>query len=138
MPRHDEYGKRVLHVATNGAADQYGLGVEIDYGAGQPARIDGAAGGTIAIEIESRVSKQVRGAVLDLIFHRYPKKLLALLPVHMSNPEVTATQCRHIFARYCKAEDFRVVVLKGSGGNPHLEEDAPTLAGALAELGWRE
>lgn len=109
MPGHDEYGKRVLDEATQGAVEHHGTAVEIDYGAGRPARIDGALGGLIAIEIESRVPKQVRGAVLDLIFHPYPKKLLALLPVHMNNPQVTAAQCRHILKRFCQTADFRVV-----------------------------
>jgi hypothetical protein len=136
MAGHDDYGKRVLYVATDGAAEQYGAAVEVDYGVGQPARIDGALTGLIAIEVESRVSKQVRGAVLDLIFHRYPKKLLALLPVHMSNPEVTAAQCRYILGRYCRAEDFRVVVLGGRGDQPRLAEDAAAIAQALTELGW--
>jgi len=90
---HDEYGKRVLHEATEGRVVLYGRPIEINYGAGLPARID-AAIGDIAVEIESRVSKQVRGALLDLICHPYSKKLLVLLPVHMSNPMITAVQCK--------------------------------------------
>ena len=50
----------------SGAAAQYGPTLEIDYGAGQAARIDGTVGDSIAVELESRVSKQVRGAVMDL------------------------------------------------------------------------
>ena len=65
----------------------------INYGTAQPASVDATVGGDIAVEVESRVSKQVRGAVLDLMCHPYPKKLLILLPVHMSNPETTAQQC---------------------------------------------
>jgi hypothetical protein len=87
---HDDYGKRVLHAATKGHAVLCGASVEIHYGTGQPARID-ATVGDIAVEVESRVSKQVRGAVLDLICHQYPKKLLLLLPVHMNNSRVTAS-----------------------------------------------
>ncbi len=131
--RHDDYGKRVLREATKGAAVQYGTAVEIDYGVGQPARID-AIVGDIAVEIESRVSKQVRGAVLDLICHPYPKKLLVLLPVHMSNPGVTAEQCRNIMKRFCPDGSFRVIILKGSGDDPRLVEDAVVLAAALADF----
>jgi hypothetical protein len=105
MGAHDEYGKRVLQQATEGIAVHYGKPVEIDYGAGQPARID-ATVGDIAVEIESRVSKQVRGALLDLICHSHPKKLLVLLPVHMSNPEITAEQCRNIMNRFCRKTPF--------------------------------
>jgi hypothetical protein len=130
---HDEYGKRVLRAATNRAA-LYGPTVEINYGAGQPARID-ATVGDIAVEIESRVSKQVRGAVLDLICHPHPKKLLVLLPVHMGNPGVTAEQCRNILKRFCPGDSYRVLVLKGSGSDPQLTEDMATVAAALAELG---
>lgn len=85
MATHDEYGKRVLREATQGLAINYGGSVEVDYGAGLPARID-ATIGDIAVEIESRVSKQVRGAVLDLMCHSLPRKLLVLLPVYMGEP----------------------------------------------------
>ena len=135
MGGHDEYGKRVLLEATGGAAAQYGPSLEIDYGAGKPARIDGTVGEMVAVEVESRVSKQVRGAVLDLICHSYSKKLLALLPVHMGNPEVTAAQCRNILGRFCPEDCFRVVVLNGSGEDPRLDEDAATVAAALKNLG---
>lgn len=135
MAEHDEYGKRVLIEATGGAAKLFGSSVEINYGAGGPARIDGTVGGSIAVEIESRVSKQVRGAVLDLICHPHPKKLLALLPVHMGNPAVTAAQCRTILKRFCPLESFRVVVLSGSGEHPRLDEDVAIVAQALNELG---
>jgi hypothetical protein len=130
---HDEYGKRVLRAAA-GRAALYGPTVEIDYGAGQPARID-ATVGDIAVEIESRVSKQVRGAVLDLICHPHPKKLLVLLPVHMTNPGVTAEQCRNILRRFCPDGSFRVLVLKGSGSDPKPDEDTAIIGAALADLG---
>jgi hypothetical protein len=68
---HDEYGKRVLCTAAPQALI-YGPTVAVDYGAGQGARIDGTVG-DIAVGIESRVAKQVRGAVLDLICHPFPK-----------------------------------------------------------------
>jgi hypothetical protein len=134
MARHDEYGKRVLQQATGGMAVHYGTPVEINYGTGQPARIDGAVG-DVAIEIESRLSKQVRGAVLDLICHSHPKKLLVLLPVHMSNPAVTAEQCRNIMKRFCPENAFRVIVLKGTGDSHNLVEDSAAVAAALVELG---
>ena len=96
MGSHDAYGKEILRKVTNGTLNQDGSALEIDYGTRFPARIDGTAGGYIAIEVESRTAKQVRGAVLDLICHPYPKKLLILLPVHMSNPVEIAEQCRNI------------------------------------------
>jgi hypothetical protein len=130
---HDGYGKWIVTEATGGHAALSGPSVEIDYGVGPPARID-ATVDDIAIEIESRVSKQVRGAVLDLICHPHPKKLLLLLPVHMNNPEVTAEQCRKILKRFCPDGSFRVLVLKGSGNDPQLAEDRAVVAGALTDL----
>jgi hypothetical protein len=57
-----------------GPAFQYwGPSVEVDYESGRPARIDVTAKGQVAMEIESRVAKQVRSALLDLICHRYSK-----------------------------------------------------------------
>lgn len=137
MGSHDEYGKRVLFLATNGAVELYGPPVEVDLGAGLPARIDGAVGGNIAVEVESRTSKQVRGAILDLICHPYPKKLLLLLPVHMANPDVTAKQSENILARFVPRDSFRVLLLSGSGDDPKEDQDAQLVSGALAELGYR-
>ena len=130
---HGEYGKRVLHEATEGRAVFNGPSVEIVYGAGPPARVD-ATVGDIAVEIESRVSKQVRGAVLDLICHPYPKKLLVLLPDHITSRGLAAEQCRIILKRFCPDGFFRVLVLKGSGSNPQLNEDAAIMAAVLADL----
>jgi len=88
------------------------------------------------VEVESRVQKQIRGAVLDLICHRYPKKLLVLVPVHMSNPALCSDQCRHILGRFLKPEDYRVVLLSGSGFGHKLEHDADLVRAALRELGF--
>ena len=86
--------------------------------------------------IESRVPKKVRGAVLDLICHPFPKKLLVLLPVHMTNAKITAEQCRNALARFCPAGgSFQVVVLKGSGSHPRLAEDTAIIGSVLIELG---
>jgi hypothetical protein len=88
----------------------------------------------IAVEIEARVAKQVRGAVLDLICHAYPQKLLVLLSVHALNPALTAEQCRFILKRFVDPDNFRVVVLSGTGVNPLLERDAELVREALSEL----
>ena len=76
---------------------------------GRPACIDGTLDQNVAVELESRVSKQVRGAVLDLLCHSYPKKLLVLLPVHMSDVEVTARQCEFIFSKFLDGTVYRVL-----------------------------
>jgi len=97
-----------------------------------PARIDGTVG-DIAMEIESRVSKQVRGAVLDLVCHPYPKKLLILLPVHM-NPVTTETQCRNILRRFVDPKNFEVVVLHGTGHDQRRDQDVLVVQDALRRL----
>ncbi len=135
MGQHDEYGKRILRETAGEAFDAYGPSVEIDYGAGMPARIDGTVAGRVAVEIESRTAKQVRGAVLDLLCHPYPKKLLLILPVHMSNAETTARQCRTALQRFLAESDFRVVVFRGHGSDQMPTEDVRIVRLALQQLG---
>ena len=134
MGQHDDYGKRILRESAGEAFDPYGSSVEVDYGAGMPARIDGTVAGEVAVEIESRTAKQVRGAVLDLLCHAYPKKLLLILPVHMSNAETTAHQCRTALQKFVAEGDFRVVVLRGHGSNPKSTADVRIVRSALQAL----
>lgn len=135
MGTHDVYGKLVLRTAAGDAYVDSDSAVEVRYGTRGGATIDGVVGDNIAVEIESRVSKQVRGAVLDLICHPYKKKLLVLLPVHMSNPTLCAEQCQHILSKFVEPANFRVVILKGSGRGNELENDAKSVRGALSALG---
>lgn len=136
MGSHDAYGKKVLRAAAGAAFIDWGSSVEVPYGARRPARIDGTVSGAIAVEVESRTSKQVRGAVLDLLFHPYPKKLLVLVPMYMSDCGTCADQCRYALGRYVDRDHFRVVVLKGTGRNPSLDADAQLVRAALTELGF--
>jgi hypothetical protein len=129
---HDGYGKKVLQHATNGRAIHSGPEVETHYGTGGLARIDGVCG-DVAIEVEARVPKQVRGAVLDLICHSYSKKLLLLMPANMKADNV-AEQCRYIMRKFCAESLFRVLALKGCGGDPRMDEDSVAVKRALAEL----
>jgi hypothetical protein len=134
MGAHDVYGKLVMRQAAGSAFQEYGDVVKVTYGARGGATIDGLVGDSVAVEIESRVSKQVRGAVLDLICLPYPKKLPVLLPVHMSNPMLCLAQCENILARFIKPEQFRVVVLSGSGAVEAVEADVRIIQAALSEL----
>ena len=136
MGQHDDYGKRLLRHVAGPAFEQHGPRLQVDYGAGRGGQIDGVVGGDIAVEVESRVAKQIRGAVLDLICHSYSKKLLIILPVHASNPTITAAQCRNIFSRFVPTDNFRVVVVTGSGNDERLSEDAVLVRGALQGLGF--
>ena len=131
---HDRYGKQVMKMAAGWAFSEGGHVVEIDYGVGKPARIDGVGGDEIAVEVESRVAKQVRGAVLDLVMHRYPKKLLVLIPAHMAS--TTAEQCRFILRQFVASNAFGVVELVGTGDAPNLSADAQKVRSALEQLGY--
>jgi len=104
------------------------------HGCGSSARIDGVIGEDVAVEVESRVSKQVRGAVCDLIFHPFPKKLLVIVPVHMTDADICAEQCRTILRRFVNPHNFRVVVLTGSGFANSLDADAAAVREALTVL----
>jgi hypothetical protein len=132
---HDRYGKTVMRRAAGSRFQSSGPELIVDLGAGAPARIDGTVASEVAVEIESRVSKQIRGAILDLILHKLHKKLLVLMPVHMSNPEKAAAQCRSILGRFMEADKFRVVLLTGSGHNHREEADAALVREALSQLG---
>lgn len=136
MGEHDAYGKAVLRSAAGSAFRDWGPDVRVSYGSKGGASIDGVVGDSIAVEIESRVSKQVRGAVLDLICHSHPKKLLLLLPVHMANQSLCAEQCVSILGRFVPSSDFRVVSLSGSGFASTHETDVEIVRTALAELGF--
>lgn len=135
MGKHDRYGKRILKQAAGRAHTTSAPSVRVDYGDGGHASVDGTVGSRIAVEVESRVSKQVRGAIMDLILHSYPKKFLILLPVHMNNPERTVAQCKHILRRFLDRSDFRVILLEGHGSDHKNEIDIRIVRRALDQLG---
>jgi hypothetical protein len=135
-PVHDQYGKRVLREAAGAAFDEHGESRRVWYGAGRGAELDGTVGGTIAVEVESRTTKQVRGAILDLICHPLPDKLLLLVPAWIGSPAVARTQCETILRRFLEPTRVRVVVLEGTGHHPCFSADAALVRGALAELGF--
>jgi hypothetical protein len=87
---HDEHGKRVIALAAVWLLTCRAKRVVL-IGPAPAIRggfVDATVGDQIAIEVESRVAKQVRGAVLKPLVHRYPKKLLSpgwqnLVPVRV-------------------------------------------------------
>lgn len=132
---HDKYGKELIREIVGNRFISGGDAVKVKYGE-ISASIDGVIEGCCAIEIESRVDKQIRGALLDLIEHHYPKKLLILIPAHMNDPEKTANHCEYIFKKYKKGgEILKVVLLEGTGEHPKMEEDKEKIKKALNELG---
>jgi hypothetical protein len=133
MGSHDEYGKQILRLANSGIEID-GPAITVDLGGGRVARIDGALRGHVAIEIDSRTSKQVRGAILDLLLHGARKKFLILVPMYMHNPEACRMDCATILGLFLPHSDYRVVVLKGTGDTQSRELDASIVRHALAEL----
>lgn len=93
---HDLYGKRVIEAAAGHQFNGTRKACRVDYGGPLHTGgfIDGTAAGMIAIEVESRVPKQIRGAVLDLLCHSYPKKLLVIIRAHPPKPKLTSSQCK--------------------------------------------
>jgi hypothetical protein len=105
-------GKRMLKLAIGDLFTESGPSVEIRFGPGAgAARIDGTVAGLVAVEIESRVPKQVRGAVRDLLLHPYPRKLLVLVPAHTGNPETIVNQANAILGQFLERAAFRVVMI---------------------------
>ena len=132
---HDKYGKKVLSTALGNAFNQSPEGIFFDPigRTGGSFRIDGIIDGNIAVEIESRSSKQVRGAVLDLALHPLPKKLLIL--IKMYGNDYTPQQCRILLNEFCDAKSrFFVIELKGTGKLPKLDADVKIVKTAVSEL----
>jgi len=130
---HDAYGKTVLRKAAGASCRNDSAFLRTSYG-NSHSRIDGAVGDTIAVEIESRTGKQVRGALLDLVLHSYPKKLMILIPMYIGRHQLA--ECEFILKRFLNEDDFRVVLLDGTGHNPGEENDVIKVKRALNDLGW--
>ena len=136
MGQHAEYGKRLLaDMAGKHFTDDWEV-TSVKYRGGTSAHIDGVIGEDCAIEIEARVDKQVRGALVDLLLHHCSKKLLVLIPAWMNQPENSKEQCKGILYTLKRPSDeVQVVLLQGTGDNPMPEKDKALLKAALLELG---
>lgn len=115
---------------------QYGDRLWVDYGFPPRAHLDGMVGASIAVEVESREPKQVRGAILDLISHPAPRKLLVLIPAY-NNAAMMRLQAEAVLSRWLgKRELFRVVALSGKADRRKVAAHAERVRRALFELGW--
>ncbi len=132
MGQHEAYGKAVLRDVAGLSCDLSPPPQEIG---GLAIRLDAVIGGRIAVEIESRTAKQIRGAVMDLLLHPAPKKLLLILPVHHRAEGHIGKHCRAILARFLRPGSFAVVELGGSGDRPTPGADAALVRSALQRLG---
>lgn len=137
MGTHEQYGKRLIREIAGSDFHEVSPRIDVDYGAGKPARIDGTVGRTVAVEIEARVPKQVRGAIMDLICHRYPKKLLIVMEENLQNAETATQQFSNIFSKFLDESDFEVVLLSGSGSDQEMAAwDSRLVFEALQRLGY--
>jgi hypothetical protein len=131
MGTHHDLGESLMRLAVGSLFSTRSASVTFEFGPGAGiARIDGTVADTVAVEIESRVPKQIRGALLDLILHPYPKKLLLLLPVYTGNPTTALRQAEVILGRFVQKDAFRVVA-----ASQDLDESIQRIRLALKELG---
>jgi hypothetical protein len=129
---HDKYGKEVFQKAFGSDFDSSPAPYSFGTDAGT-ARIDGTVHNQIAVEIESRASKQVRGALVDIALHRLPLKLVVIIPAYGNR--LTQKQCQVILERICKLSDhFEVIALNGNGKKPDLKQDAAIVSQAVKRL----
>ena len=129
---YDRLGKDLLKLAAGPLFIQDGPSVCISFGQGAGgARIDGTVANLVAVEVESRALKQVRGALLDLVCHPLPKKLLLILPVYAGNASIATKQSQAILGRFLDPAAFRVVCATGAKD----EDIVGALRTALRELG---
>jgi len=132
---HEEYGKQLLKEILGDRLVTLGPNTRVDHQENLSASIDGVVRDCCAIEIESRVAKQVRGALVDLLEHPLSKKLLILVPAHMNNPEAMARHCEYLLTKYKQTGvTAKVVVLRGTGDDPQRDADKKLLEAALKEL----
>ncbi len=130
--KRDDHWKRVIHEATNGGALLEDEADEVMYGPALVDKID-ATFRDVAIEAAPDESKKVSGALLNLICHPYPRKLLILLPPHKACGS-SAGMSEAILSRLCRAGSYRVVLLNGGGEAAHFAGDAAIVAAALRAL----
>ena len=142
---HDEYGKRVLKSATNERFQHWFVKTKrFQYPSGGiTAELDGIIGEDCVVEVEGLNEKQIRGGILDLVFHPYPKKLLVIIPAQLRKRQPKDIQeayqrlLEHLMDAYRPSAIGQVVVLKGTGHEPekYLDEDCQRVRQAMQFLG---
>jgi len=139
MGVHDTYVKNLLNQAVSQKYITKRSFTIVRFAKGT-AQIDGvikSVKGDIAVEIESRTAKQVRGAIIDLFFHKTKKKLLILVPAYMHDPEKLKRDAIYILKNLKRLRPeivFKVVILKGTGMDKKPEEDLEIICKAITQL----
>ena len=145
---HDQYGKNVLKLAAGGQFQHWFVEEEraFEYpSSGIIAKLDGVIGEDCVVEVEGLNEKQIRGGMLDLVFHPRPKKLLVIVPANLGKRRYEDIQrdyqslLNDLVNAIQPSAVGRVVVLKGMGHEPekYLDEDCSVLRQALQFLNVR-
>lgn len=144
MGSHDDYGKSLMRKLLANRWNSYDSRRSVDE-AGVRADLDGiittSDGRHIecAVEIEARVYKQIRGAMVDLALHPAPKKFLVVIKAQpqLGNTAKITRHCNYIWQQISGADrgQFAMVVLEGTGDNPMPDVDLALLRGALQSQG---
>jgi hypothetical protein len=91
-----------------------------------------------AVEIEARIYKQIRGAILDLFWHPAPRKMLTVILAQsqLGNEEKARAHLMFVCRKLASGDNrpFELVILRGSGEYPAEEDDRVLLSGALKRL----
>lgn len=136
MGQHDNYGRNLLEQVAMDIGAKFEGPTRHPYESGGWADLDGMLkwrGSSIVVEVESRTGKQVRGALLDLVLHPSPYKLLILVDAGKYTRS-TPSQCDEILRHFCTPTSFSVITLSGNGDKPIFEEDRHRIRQACESL----
>ncbi len=143
MGIHDDYGKDLFHelLGDRWSPDDFRRSVEQ---AGVRADLDGVIkakdGRSVecAVEIDARVYKQIRGAMVDLALHPAPKKLLVIIKAQaqLGSTSKIIKHWSYVWKEIAGTGRgrFALAVLEGTGADPLPEVDLALLQKALAAL----
>ncbi len=147
MGAHDDYGKGLMSKLLGNRWSSYDFRRSVDE-AGVRADLDGVITAPescqveCAVEIEARVYKQIRGAIVDLTLHPAPKKLFVVIKAQpqLGDTQEIAKHFNYVWHQIAGTSrgQFTMTVLEGTGGDPLQEVDLELLKGSLQELGIME
>jgi hypothetical protein len=143
MGTHDEYGKALFACILGRRWITSGNLRSVEM-AGVRANLDGVilsedlAHVECAVEIEAKIYKQIRGAILDLAWHSAPRKLLVVILAQpqLGNEEKVRAHLMFVWQKLTRGDNapFELVVLPTSGKNPVEGADRLLLTYALKKL----
>jgi hypothetical protein len=141
---HDEYGKRLFASILLRRWDDWSHERWVEM-AGVRAVLDGVVRSEdltrveCAVEIEAKIYKQIRGALLDLAWHPAPRKMLVVILAQsqLGNASKARNHLEFCWQKLTQGSDapFVLVILEGTGLMPADETDRLLLTRALRSLG---